>query len=180
VERVAVDDTGREAWLQLRPGADRRAIAHEARAVAEPYKVQLSTDAEATQPERERVRFVDLIREAQRDGLIRYDVVIEWLGAEHRGTAVGEFGDAVELRTAASASLAAIAAVIGAEFSIRMAGVKQIRAFDAEIVIVSLYQPAAEQRSLVGAVVAGEDTRRAAALAVFSALNRLLVNYLPQ
>ena len=84
----------------------------------------------------------------------------------------------MELRTISSASLAAIAALVPHDVKVRLAGVKMVRAFDAEMVVVSLYRPDDEPHNLVGAVVSGDDPRRAAATAVLNALNRLLGNYL--
>jgi hypothetical protein len=121
---------------------------------------------------------MELRRNVQPDQQIAYTVRLEWAGSEYTGTASGEKGDAVELRTISAASLTAIAALVPHDVKVRLAGVKMMRAFDAEMVVVSLYRPDDEPHNLVGAVVAGDDPRRAAATAVLAALNRLLGNYL--
>jgi hypothetical protein len=128
--------------------------------------------------DRQRVRFMDLRRNIQPDQQIAYTVTLEWAGSEYSGSVSGEKGDAVELRTISAAALTAIAALVPHDVKVRLAGVKMVRAFDAEMVVVSLYRPDDEPHNLVGAVVAGDDPRRAAATAVLSALNRLLGNYL--
>ena len=121
---------------------------------------------------------MELRRNVQPDQQIAYTVTLEWAGSEYSGSVSGEKGDAVELRTISSAALTAIAALVPHDVKVRLAGVKMVRAFDAEMVVVSLYRPDDEPHNLVGAVVAGDDPRRAAATAVLSALNRLLGNYL--
>lgn len=135
-------------------------------------------DASSDRNRRERVRFGGLTRSEAADHQIVFTVALEWDDEEYVGTASGSRGDAVELRTVANAALAAIAKVALADLDIRLAGIKIVRAFDAELVIVALYRADQPGTNLVGAVVAGEDPPRAAAMAVLSALNRLLGNYL--
>ncbi|HEX6134990.1 MAG TPA: hypothetical protein VFZ24_13570 [Longimicrobiales bacterium] len=177
VEHVIVDGDLREACLILRADIDPREVEQAATAaVGESYNLTLAYRPERR--DRQRVRFMELQRTVQPDQLIAYTVTLEWAGSEYTGRVAGEKGDAVELRTIASASLTAIAALVPHEVKVRLAGVKRVRAFDAELVVVSLYRPDDEPHNLVGAVVAGEDAHRAAATAVLSALNRLLGNYL--
>jgi hypothetical protein len=130
------------------------------------------------QRDRQRVRFVHLKRSVCADQQIACEVRLEWAGCEYSGAATGAKGDALELRTAASAALLAVLHLVPAELGIRLAGVKQVRAFDVDMVVISLYSPNREPHNLVGAVIAGSDPPRAAAMAVLSALNRLLGNYL--
>jgi hypothetical protein len=44
--------------------------------------------------------------------------------------------------------------------------------------VVSLYRPGTPAQKLLGAVLAGADRHRSAALALLNALNRILGNYL--
>jgi hypothetical protein len=132
-------------------------------------------------PERQehrRLRFVSLHRSVLPDQQLEYRVTLEWAGNEHTFAATGEKGESLELRTVAAATLGAISALVPQQLGIRLAGVKQVRAFDADLLVVSLYRPDAQPHNLVGAVVASDDSRRAAANAVLNALNRLLGNYL--
>ena len=177
VEHVIVDAHLREACLVLRADIDPREVEQAAHdAVDKDFTITLAYRPERR--DRQRVRFMELQRTVQPDQQIAYTVTLEWAGTEYTGRVAGEKGPGVEMRTIASASLTAIAALVPHEVKVRLAGVKMVRAFDAELVVVSLYRPDDEPHNLVGAVVAGEDPNRAAAIAVLSALNRLLGNYL--
>ncbi|HEX6308620.1 MAG TPA: hypothetical protein VFZ69_10560 [Longimicrobiales bacterium] len=177
VEHVMVDADLREACLILRADIDPREVEQAATAaVGEDFRITLAYRPERR--DRQRVRFMELQRAVQPDHLIAYTVTLEWAGSEYTGRVAGEKGEAVELRTVASASLTAIAALVPHEVKVRLAGVKLVKAFDAELIVVSLYRPDDVPHNLVGAVVAGDDPHRAAAIAVLSALNRLLGNYL--
>jgi hypothetical protein len=174
VERVIVDTA--DLWLILRAGADAQAVEHSARAVAGDRALQLVVRPERR--DRQRVRFVEVRREIGSDQEAEVRVTLEWGGREFHGVARGDARGAVELRTVAQAALDAVLEIVPGEIQLRLSGVKQVRAFDADLVIVSLYRPDGEPRNLVGVVVQGEDPRRATAVAVLSALNRLLGNYL--
>jgi hypothetical protein len=175
VDHVVIDQELREAWLILRADADADAVLAEASASAPDYEARVAVPPERR--DRQRVRFVELRRDADGERQVRYTVVLEWAGVEHHGSASGEIGEAVELRTVASAALAALESVAD-NLGVSLAGVKQLRAFDADLVVVSLYRPGPAPRNLVGVVLAADDSRRATAVAVLAALNRLLGNYL--
>lgn len=177
VEHVFLDSEAATACLVLRADIDPAEVQQEAAAITG-EKFTVSAAYRPERRDRQRVRFMELKRNVQQDQQIAYTVRLEWAGSEFTGTAAGEKGDAVELRTISSAALAAIAALVPHDVKVRLAGVKMMRAFDAEMVVVSLYRPDDEPHNLVGAVVAGDDPRRAAATAVLAALNRLLGNYL--
>ena len=81
-------------------------------------------------------------------------------------------------RTSAAAALQALEQVLGEQLDIKLAGVKQVKAFDAELMVVALYKSKGAPTRLVGSVSVGDNPRRAAAVAVLNALNRLLGNYL--
>jgi hypothetical protein len=176
VERVILDEELREAWLVLTAAADPQRVEETAAELAAPFTVHLAIRPERR--DRQRIRFVEVSRTVQPDQQVAFHVTLEWAGKDYHGTATGEKGGAVELRTIATAALEALAAIVPSDLNVRLAGVKQVRAFDADMIVVSLYRPDASPHSLVGAVVIGEDVHRAAAVAVLSALNRLLGNYL--
>lgn len=177
VEHVFIDTELHEICLVLRADVDPHEMEEHAGQVAgDGYAITAAYRPERR--DRQRVRFMELRRNVQPDQQIAYTVTLEWAGSEYSGSVAGEKGDAVELRTISSAALTAIAALVPHDVKVRLAGVKMVRAFDAEMVVVSLYRPDDEPHNLVGAVVAGDDPRRAAATAVLSALNRLLGNYL--
>ena len=62
--------------------------------------------------------------------------------------------------------------------SFELIGVKHIRAFDSNLVIVSIGVRGSAGTRLVGCYLADEEMPRGAALAVLNATNRLLGNYL--
>ena len=181
VERVVVDETTPTVWIHCEPDSSpdllRSSIdAAIAAAGLEPdsVSVQLVTDLAA----RRRVKFAGLERIVERDGHVRIRVNLEWGGEKKSGEAVGENGDLIELRTCAAAALSALEQVIGEELGIKLVGVKQVKAFDAELMVVALYRSNGTPTRLVGSVSVGTDARRAAAVAVLNALNRVLGNYL--
>lgn len=136
-------------------------------------KIELLTDLAA----RKRVKFSTIHRIVERTR-VRIRVVLEWNGETFVGEELGENGDMVELRTAAAAALHALEKVLGEDLHIKLAGVKQVKAFDAELMVVALYRSGDSPQRLVGSVSASGDPRRAAAVAVLNALNRILGNYL--
>ena len=178
VDRVIIDEAERHVVLVLRASIDAQQVEAAARDALDNSDYVLLAVFRPEHRDRQRVRFVDLRREPLRDRQVSFTVTLEWAGKDYVGTAVGEKGEAIELRTIALASLSSVAALAPPDLQVRLAGIKQVRAFDAELVVVSLYRPDQEPHNLVGAVVAGDDARRAAAVAVLSALNRLLGNYL--
>jgi hypothetical protein len=127
---------------------------------------------------RQRVKFIGVERVHERDGNVRMRVTLSWDGELHQGSAVNEAGELIELRTSAAAALDALEHVRGEPLGIKLVGVKPLRAFDVDLMVVALYRSDSAPQRLVGAVPVGDDTRRAAAVAVLSALNRILGNYL--
>lgn len=127
---------------------------------------------------RRRVRFVSVAREED-SGRVSVTVTLEWNDRLHEGRASGDKGHALELKTTAQAALEALRTLSPQELDLRVIGVKPIHAFDSDLVVASLLRTtdSAPQR-LVGAVVAGDDLLAAAALAVLSAVNRTLGNFL--
>jgi hypothetical protein len=164
-------------WLMISPDEQRSEIESAARSIlidsgaAPGQGLELVVRANAANSAR--VRFDGIERREERDNHVRIIVALEWNGETYRGEATGERGGPIETRTAAAASLAAINKTLEAPLGLRLIGVKQVRAFDAEMMVVSLFRQE-QQQKLVGIVVTGEDPRRAAALAVLNALNRAL------
>jgi hypothetical protein len=128
--------------------------------------------------QRHRVRFLSAERLIDPDHSVRIRVTLEWHGQICTGEATGENGGYIELRTAAMAALNAIEKVVGEPLEVKVVGVKQIRAFDSELIVVSLHRAGSVLQRLVGAVPAGRNQREAAAIAVLNGLNRTLGNYL--
>lgn len=126
---------------------------------------------------RRRVRFESLQRDEDH-GRVTVTVRLEWDEVVHEGSATGEEGAAIELKTTARAAINALERLTKQSLSLRIIGVKAIRAFDSDLMVASLIRADADHQRLVGAVVVSEGTLEAAALAVLSALNRTLGNSL--
>ena len=93
------------------------------------------------------------------------------------GEAEGLASQAGELRTAADACVAALAKAIHGIATIELLGVKAVKAFDNNVVIVSMaYTEGGIGQRLVGCFLAEHDSARGAALAVLNATNRILGN----
>jgi hypothetical protein len=128
--------------------------------------------------QRQRVRFLSAERLLDPDHQVRIRVTLEWRGQLCTGELTGESGDYIELRTAAGAALRAIEKVVGEPLDVKVVGVKQIRAFDSELLVVSLHRSGSSPQRLVGAVPGSRDSREAVVIAVLNGLNRTLGNYL--
>jgi hypothetical protein len=180
IERVVVDETTGAVMIHCTPDSNSTALNQQIDAAisasgldASSLKIELLTDLAA----RKRVKFAGAERLVERN-YVRIRITLEWNGEAFVGDEVGESGELVELRTAAAASLKALEKVLGEDLHIKLVGVKQVKAFDAELMVVALYRTGDSPQRLVGSVSAAGDPRRAAAVAVLNALNRILGNYL--
>ena len=91
----------------------------------------------------------------------------------------GESGSAVELRLAALATLNALSAVLADELTFALIGIRAIRVFDRDLVVVSIHsEQEGADRPLLGTGLVTESLWHGTALAVLNASNRLLGNYL--
>jgi hypothetical protein len=180
IERVVVDEATSTVLVHCSPDSNANSLAANIDAAiaaagleAGSVNLKLLTDLAA----RRRVKFGSIERIVEH-GDVRVRVTLEWDGVYHQGEAVNEGGDLIELRTAAAAALNALENLLGESLHIKLVGVKQVKAFDAELMVVALYRTGDAPQRLVGSVSAAGDPRRAAAVAVLNALNRILGNYL--
>ena len=178
IERAVVDESA--IWLQCDPESevvDLRARVDEVlkrlQVEADKYRIHFLTDLSSR-----RIKFARLERIVERSGNVRVRVALEWNGEIKTGDATGESGDLLEQRTAATAALNALETVVGESLGVKLVGVKHVRAFDEELMVVALYRPGPPAQRLVGSVRIENDPRRAAALAVLNGLNRILGTYL--
>lgn len=113
---------------------------------------------------------------ARRDDSSRRSVgvVLERGGTRYEGSSEGVGGPQVELRLAAEAAMGAIEASLRGGVPFRLVGVKSIRAFDGDLVLVGLRGEPSAGRRLIGAVPVSGSAARASAAAVLDALNRHL------
>lgn len=125
---------------------------------------------------RRRVRFVSARMSTPRMGRARAEVELEWGGETFADAVEGDTGSAMELRHAAQATLAALGSILHGRMQFSLVGIKSLRAFDTDLVVVLLRTE--NVNPLIGASVATSDPFRSAAMAVLNATNRLLGNYL--
>jgi hypothetical protein len=183
VESAVIDEANAAILLVCEPQAAAppilRAATDAMRTVGlEEGSVSVETVVRTSGVMRHRVRFLAADRILEPDHRIRVKVTLEWHGEQKTGEAVGDNGEYIELRTAALAAVAAIEAVVNEALGVKVIGVKQVRAFDSELMVVSMHRSGSPPQRLVGAVPGGRDPRAAAAIAVLNGLNRTLGNYL--
>jgi hypothetical protein len=141
-----------------------------------------SDNHSATAPlhgQRSRLRFTDFIFRRASDGRCTAEVELEWTeGVRVRGSAAGQSSPTVDLRVAAEAALRAIEAFSEGAMAFDLIGAKAVRAFDANVVIVSVENRREGPRRLLGACLVEDDPCRGAVVAVLSATNRVLGNFI--
>jgi hypothetical protein len=149
----------------------------------------MSTDREAgataaaiTPPvtRRERLRFTGFTLERSPAGRVTCQVTLEFAPGEAIvGRAEGQASPSGDSRLGAEAAIRALEAFTEREIAFELVGVKVVRAFDANVVIVSLTQKGdAGPDRLLGCYLADGDMVRGAALAVLNATNRILGNFI--
>lgn len=127
----------------------------------------------------DRLRFSEFVLDRLPNGRCRARVTLSWPeGSEFGGEAEGLASQSGELRCAADACVAALTRATSNELRFEVLGVKAIRAFDANVVIVSLSHPGGERpQRLIGCFMTEDaDPTKGAALAVLNATNRILGN----
>lgn len=127
---------------------------------------------------RERVRFADFSFLRTPSGQCSADVSLEWDGSVYRGRSSGASSPLGDFRVSAEAALKALADFAQGVVEFELLGIKHVRAFDANLLIVSVSAKEGGQLTrLVGCCLAESDTCRGAALAVLNATNRVLGNH---
>lgn len=137
-------------------------------------------DAPGAANKRERLRFSNFRFSRTQSGQCAAEVELEFSpGSRFVGRADGQSSTMGDLRIAADAAIRALSVFSEGELEFELIGVKTVRAFDANLIIVSvvLKDPVNPAR-LLGAYLADGDMPRGAALAVLNATNRILGNFL--
>lgn len=138
-----------------------------------------SAPQEAQQQNRQRLRFSEFKFQRTPGGRCTAEVELEWIeGIKVRGSASGQSSPTVDLRVAAEAALRAIERFSDNVLQFDLAGVKSIRAFDANVIIVSITNRAEGPAKLLGSCLVEEDQARGAVIAVLGATNRVLGNFI--
>jgi hypothetical protein len=180
----AVVDQGRSAiYLICEPDAEAEPLEPVVRNVlleegVDPAAVAIEIVMRPGRGVRRRVRFKSVERIPVGPGMVCIVATLEWQERQYVGQATGAAGPAIELRTAAAATLEAVCALLGSDAGFRLTGIKQTRAFDTELVITSVHRTAPPNQHFVGATIVGNDPLRSASVSVLHALNRMMGNFL--
>lgn len=133
-------------------------------------------DAASGAPRRERLRFASFTFRRSPSGYGTAEVVLEWTeGEQFIGRADGVSSAYGDLRLGAEATLVALGRFLGSAVSFELVGVKALRAFDANVVVIRVIaRREGQEYQLLGCHLASEDPVRSAVLATLQATNRLL------
>jgi len=133
---------------------------------------------ESAQSKSDRLRFGSFTFTRSPAGRVIAQVELEHEGKRFVGRAEGQSSPVGDLRLGAEAAMQAVELFAQGGLGLELMGVKLVRAFDANVVIVSCTQRTARETRLVGCYLADRDSVRGSALAVLNATNRVLGNYL--
>jgi len=137
-----------------------------------------SSHAEPASVRRERLSFGGFNFTRSPAGRCTASVDLEYDGRRVTGICEGQSSPIGDLRLGAEAAMNAIERFTDGALGLELLGVKLVRAFDANVIIVSCAQRSSRSTRLVGCYLADRDSVRGAALAVLNATNRVLGNYL--
>jgi hypothetical protein len=129
---------------------------------------------------RERLRLANFTFTRTPNGRCAAEVELEWLdGARVSGKSSGLSSPLCDLRVAAEATIDALQNFASGALRFELVGVKTLRAFDANVVIVSvsLKRDGGAIR-LLGSHLSEDDQLRSSAIAVLNATNRILGNFI--
>jgi hypothetical protein len=129
---------------------------------------------------RERLRLTNFTFTRTPNGRCASEVQLEWLdGARVTGKSSGLSSPLGDLRVAAEAALDALHNFAGSGLRFELVGVKTLRAFDANVVIVSVAHKRPEGAvRLLGSHLSEDDQLRSSAIAVLNATNRILGSHI--
>ena len=132
--------------------------------------------APAPQVRPERLRFTAFSAKRSPSGQCVMEVTLEWTeGQRFVGRAEGLSSPLGDLRLASEATLRALAAFAKREALFEVSGVKALRVFDSNVVIVAIVcRRGGKEQRLLGCHLADDDALRSAVLATLQATNRIL------
>lgn len=130
------------------------------------------------EPRRSRLRFTGLQFERTPSARCTAIVELEWTAGDViRGQADGVASPMGDLRVVAEATLRAIESFTRATVSLELIGVKTMRAFDANVVMVSVLSRGVDgERRLLGCHLSEDNVPRSTVIATLQATNRVLGN----
>ena len=128
---------------------------------------------------RERLKFADFNFTRTPSGQCSAEVSLEWDNMMFSGRAIGQSSPLGDFRIAADAALRALEEFAKDAMHFELLGIKHVRAFDSNLLIVSVsLREGSQTTRMIGCYLAETDTRRGAAMAVLNATNRVLGNYI--
>jgi hypothetical protein len=148
--------------------------------MATPHSEQDTAPDQMANPlRRGRLRFADFRFARTPDGRCSAEVALEWEGTIVRGRGSGLSNATVDLRVAADATIQALDEFTERRYGFVLLGVKAVRAFDANVIIVAVTTRLGQDpRQLLGVALVEGDPARGAVLAVLNATNRVLGNFI--
>ena len=146
--------------------------------IAPPPDAGTAGPADAAAPDRGRLRFTGYTFIRTPTGQCTAEVELTWTdGRTMTGRASGQSSPLGDYRIAADAALHAIEGFVAGLVRFEIIGVKAIKAFDANVVIVSIHSHRdGAVATLLGCYLAETDPIKAAAYAVLNATNRMIGN----
>jgi hypothetical protein len=183
VERAVVEGPPWKVYLICKSGAAAQPADSAARSVlteagldASGAEVHVSMLSPAAPERRVRLAAVRLTHPTARSAAAT--VLLEWDGTEHSGEAEGEGGPVGDLRVAGIATIRALRAVQPELPPLQIIGIRMLRVFDNDLVVVLVGIGGSVGQSLLGTSLVTSDLPLTVARAVLNALNRMLGNYL--
>lgn len=146
-------------------------------AVEQQSPAQLTPTVE-TPVRTERLKFSSFTFTRSPAGRCTVQVELEYDGKRFVGRTEGQSSPIGDLRLGAEAAMQAVESFAQGRLGLELMGIKLVRAFDANVVVVSCTQRTSRGTRLVGCYLADRDAVRGSALAVLNATNRILGNYL--
>lgn len=126
----------------------------------------------------ERLKFSSFTFTRSPAGRCTVQVELEYAGKRYVGRTEGQSSPIGDLRLGAEAAMQAVESFAQGRLGLELMGIKLVRAFDANVVVVSCTQRTSRGTRLVGCYLADRDAVRGSALAVLNATNRIMGNYL--
>lgn len=139
---------------------------------------EVQVDFTALGSRAKRARFESITVSQPQAGVVKAIATLEWQRQKVTGECEGEPSLAGELRACAIATMRAVEQVADRKVSFTLIGAKEVHVFDHDLVAVLIQSPELPDHRMIGTSIISEDRRRSAALAVLSATNRAVGNYI--
>ncbi len=129
--------------------------------------------------QQERLKFQDFSLQRTPSGRVTCQVSLTYGEDVVSGSAAGTSSTAGDVRLGAEAALQALESFTAGAITFELVGVKSVRAFDSNVVIVSIRQHGLQgPERMLGCYLTDDDLVRGAAFAVLNATNRAIGAYI--